>query len=73
MLAAESAPALRSMAGKLSIIKDKDLRARFEEAKTADEVAKLAKEFVAAIESNKCAPAFSVATEPRSPSTLLLH
>lgn len=58
------APALRSMAGKLSIIKDKSLRARFENAKTAEEVAALADEFVAAIKSNKCEPAFFAELEP---------
>ena len=63
-LAADSAPALRSMAGKLSIIKDKTLRARFESAKTAEEVAALADEFVAAIKNDKCAPALSADLEP---------
>lgn len=52
------------MAGKLNIIKDKTLRARFENAKTADEVAALADEFVAAIKSNKCVPALFAELEP---------
>ena len=46
---------LRSLAGKLSIIKEAALRARFENAKDANAIAALAHEFVAGIESNKCA------------------
>lgn len=45
----------RSLAGKLSIIRDKALRARFEGAQSADEVDALAREFVGAIAGDKCA------------------
>jgi hypothetical protein len=51
----------RSLAGKLSIIRDKALRARFEGAKSADEVDALAREFVGAIEDGTCAALRSAA------------